>query len=866
MNERADASGAAFWQDVDGAEALQRYRTLVNAIDDGVYQLDSEGRFAAVNDMVVETTGYTRSELRGEHVSVLLTEGSHPIEEALDRLQEAPGERTEPLEIDIETVAGEKRRWELRLTPIVEDGAVQGSIGIARDVTERYRREHEHRQVMEALEVSREGVGLLDENGVFTYVNDAYAETFGYTAEEMTGENWRDMGIKANPEQFYEEVLTAVERDGQWTGTTTCIRSDDSEFLAQHSLTHTEDDELICVVQDVSGEHQRQRELERQERIIETVGDGVYAIDENSEFVMVNKAFCEMVGWEREELLGQHATMVYDETVKPQVVEGAAAVAAGERDVATLEHDLVTKDGEQIPVESRFCPFPTGNGYGRCGVVRNISTRLERERALEESERIYRTLAENFPNGAVGVYDDDLRFELVEGEMWSGMGADPDKLEGRTVDEVFSEDIADAIKPVFYRAIEEGTTDSVQVEFRGEILRVWATSLQDADGDIFAGVSFAQVITEQVERERALEESKNQLEALIDVLPVGVFVAKSDGKLVEWNEAAVELWGGEVAEADSVTEYEEYVGWWSDTGERVQPHEWPLARALEGEEVTDPAVIEIEGFDGERRTVLNHGKPVRDADGEVIRAVSTHIDITERREYQQKLEESNERLEQFAYAASHDLQEPLRMVSSYLQLVEDRYADELDEAGEEFIEYAVDGAERMREMINALLDYSRIETRGDPFEPVDLDDVLADVRTDLSLQVEESGAEIVAEPLPRVEGDPSQLRQLFQNLLDNAIEYSGDDPPAVHISAERRGREWAVSIEDEGVGIDPTRRDEVFEVFQRLQPTDSEGTGIGLAVCERIVERHGGDIWVESEPGKGATFTFTLPANGARDV
>ncbi|QRV16784.1 GAF domain-containing protein [Haloterrigena salifodinae] len=235
----------------------------------------------------------------------------------------------------------------------------------------------------------------------------------------------------------------------------------------------------------------------------------------------------------------------------------------------------------------------------------------------------------------------------------------------------------------------------------------------------------------------------------------------------------------------------------------------------------------------------------------------------ERRRYERELEESNERLEQFAYTASHDLQEPLRMVTNYLSLIDRRYGDELDDDAEEFIEFAVDGAERMRDMIDGLLAYSRVETRGNPFQSVALEAVLEDVRSDLELRFEETDAVISSESLPRVEGDPGQLRQVFQNLLSNAVEYS-DGPPRVQISAERRGDEWEISVSDEGIGIDPDDQERIFEVFERLHSHEEhDGTGIGLALCRRIVERHGGEIRVDTEPDEGATFRFTLPA--ARD-
>ncbi|TYL40114.1 two-component sensor histidine kinase [Natronococcus pandeyae] len=247
-------------------------------------------------------------------------------------------------------------------------------------------------------------------------------------------------------------------------------------------------------------------------------------------------------------------------------------------------------------------------------------------------------------------------------------------------------------------------------------------------------------------------------------------------------------------------------------------------------------------------------------EGEVY-GIVTHWNITDRKQSEQQVEESNERLQKFAYAVSHDLQEPLRMITSYLELLERRYADDLDEDAEEFIEFAVDGAERMRDMIEGLLEYSRIETRGNPFEPVDLDEVFEEVRTDLQVVLEEQEGELSVDSLPTVPGDRSQLRQLFQNLLQNAIKYSGDEPPRIHVEAEEGDDEWIVAVSDDGIGIDPDDQKRIFDVFDRLHSREEyEGTGIGLALCERIAERHGGTIEVESEPGEGSTFFVTLPS------
>ena len=233
----------------------------------------------------------------------------------------------------------------------------------------------------------------------------------------------------------------------------------------------------------------------------------------------------------------------------------------------------------------------------------------------------------------------------------------------------------------------------------------------------------------------------------------------------------------------------------------------------------------------------------------------------ERVQVQAALQRSNAELEQLAYVASHDMQEPLRMIASYLQLVEQRYQDKLDSDGREFIAYAVDGAKRLQRLINDLLTYSRVGTKAKPFEPVSLDDVVRIALGNLRIAIEESGASVEVGPLPVVSGDASQLVQLLQNVLGNAIKFRGREAPRVTVQATFAGGEWTIAVRDNGIGIAPAHFERIFVLFQRLHGHGAyPGTGIGLALCKRIVERHGGRIGVESAQGQGATFHFTLPA------
>lgn len=267
-----------------------------------------------------------------------------------------------------------------------------------------------------------------------------------------------------------------------------------------------------------------------------------------------------------------------------------------------------------------------------------------------------------------------------------------------------------------------------------------------------------------------------------------------------------------------------------------------------------------------KKQLINEMKELRQRIAELEKLESVRKRAEEElKETLEDLERSNKELEQFAYVASHDLQEPLRMVASYVQLLERRYKDKLDSDASEFIAYAVDGARRMQRLINDLLDYSGIGTRGKKFEKTDCAHVLGQAIVNLQGPIAKSGAAVINGDLPKIRADESQLIQLFQNLIDNSIKFRGKEPPRIHFGAKRKRKEWLFSVQDNGIGIDPQYAERIFVIFQRLHNRKKySGTGIGLAICKRIVERHAGRIWVESTPGKDSTFFFTIPRKGGK--
>ena len=518
------------------------------------------------------------------------------------------------------------------------------------------------------------------------------------------------------------------------------------------------------------------------------------------------------------------------------------------------------------------------------------------DRALRDQEAQYRTLIES-ADAAISSFDAEGRCLFANTHAAREMGSTPEALKGIMLTEAFPPEYAQGQYEHIHRVITsgQGTVEEVETEIGGKT-RWYRTSIQplrDAVGNINSALVIANDITARVVAERvvlqlnetleqrirertaqltaevferqraeqALRESEALFRGYFEHAQIGLAITSPEKQWIQVNDRLCEMLGYEQAELKALT--------WADV---TYPDDLAADVALFDQVMAG----KMDHYLMEKRYVRSDqvivyvsltASCLRKEDGQVTYFLASLQDISDRVLAEQRLAEQNEdlarsnaELQQFAYVASHDLQEPLRMVTSYLQLIQRRYGEQLDADADEFIGYAVDGANRMKALINDLLTYSRVGTRGKPFEPTDTSTVLAEVLQDLQPAVEECQAHITHDDLPVVFADPVQMHQLFQNLLSNAIKFHSERPLTIHVGCVRTPNAWQFSVRDNGIGIDPAYNERIFVIFQRLHArTEYPGTGIGLAICKKIVERHGGRIWFEPEIGQGTVFYFTIP-------
>jgi PAS domain S-box-containing protein len=624
-------------------------------------------------------------------------------------------------------------------------------------------------------------------------------------------------------------------------------------------------------------------------KVIETAAVGLLTYDAAGQCVQANAAAASAIGATVEQLLSQNFRRI-------ESWKTSGLLAAAEETLATgrgrrVEVHFTTSFGREARLDCLMEAFGT-NGDRHLLVAVNDLANLKKagDQALEDSQRKYREL---FENSRVGMYrtkiDGSAILELNQA-LCELLGASREKLLNRSSLISWADPAVRTKVVEFLRANGSVTDDEIEIlRDNGDHLHcLISMQLHPEEGYIEGSIVD---ITARKRAEEALREAKDNLERrvrertselaaerrffrqVIDTVPAFVCVKTEAGPYALANASLARAYGTTVSGVEGKTDRD-----FSPTPEEESAFRKDDLEVIHGRRIKTIAEEPITYADGTVHWYSTTKIPIIDPDGSCSQVLVVAMDITELREHREHLEElvarrtdelatvvlnlarSNQELEQFAYVASHDLQEPLRMISSYTQLLAQRYGEQLDDKAKKYIGYAVDGAIRLQGQINDLLTYSRVGTRGKPIEPTDSHSALGEAIGNLSAAIEESQTLVVNDDLPTVRADAAQLVLVFQNLIANAIKFRSGESPRVHVTARDDGSAWVFSVKDNGIGIDPKYAERLFVIFQRLHTRDEyPGSGIGLAICKRIVERHGGRIWFESELGKGSTFFFTVP-------
>lgn len=599
--------------------------------------------------------------------------------------------------------------------------------------------------------------------------------------------------------------------------------------------------------------------------LLQLAHDAILVTDMDDKILFWNHGAEAIYGWRANEAVGANvhkllrtkSSIPLDE-IKPIV-----------QDQGQWEGELTdaTRSGGVVIVASRWSLQRDRDGKA-CGVLRINRDITQRRRAEEELRLNQRRLALALKAGHSGTFDWDIRndIDLWSPEMEQLYGVPPGEFGGRHENWeslLLPEDLESA-----QAAIQESLrSGELQSEWRvrrptdGEIrwLAARATVFFDDAGRPSRMVGINVDVTDRKRAEESLRQSRERYHALVWATSQIVWSADPNGMRTD-----SPSWRAFTGQSEDQAKG---FGW----VDALHPEDRERTTDFWSDAVRNRSIFETEyrvrRRDGEFRDVSVRGVPVLHADSSIREWVGACTDITDRKRVQEalahessELARSNAELQRFAYMASHDLQEPLRMVANFTELLAERYGPQLDDDAREFMAYAVDGANRMRAMIKDVLAYSRVGTESRSIEPVDCNESLGRALWNLRTSIDERAAMVSHEELPSVRADATELVQIFQNLIGNGIKFNCATPPRVHVSAVRNGGNWVFSVGDNGIGIEPQYGDRIFVIFQRLHRSEQyPGTGIGLALCKRIVECRGGKIWVESKPGEGSTFSFSIP-------
>jgi PAS domain S-box-containing protein len=863
-------------------ESEERYRMLLDGVRDyAIFMMDPEGRIVSWNAGAERIKGYTADQIIGHNFSCFF------LPEDI--------ERGRPLEVLRQTAASGRHEEQgmrvrqngsrfLASTTLTAlrgpNGNLRGFSEFSHDLSERKASEAKYRGLLEA---APDAMVVVSQSGEIVLLNAQAEKQFGYSRDELLGLKVKNIipegfaerliadGTRSAAEALAQQIGTGLELSGR--------RKDGSEFPIEIMLSPLESAEGILVtaaIRNISVRKDAEQHLAQMEGryrgLLEAAPDAMVVVNQGGEIVLLNAQAEKQFGYRRNELLGQKVKNIIPEGFAERLIADgtrSAAEALAQQIGTGIEISGRRKDGTEFPIEIMLSPLESAEGILVTAAIRNISVRKDAEKRMALIDDRYRGLLETAADAMV-VSDSRGQILLINAETERVFGYSREELIGQTIEVLIPEAFRKG-HPQHrqdYNAHPRTRLIGESLELRGlrkdrtEFpIEIMLSPMKSAEGTLVTAA--IRDITERKRAEEALRRSEEGYRLILsNVKDYAMFMLDTTGVVVTWNDGAEKMKG---FVADEIIG-QNFSRFYTAEDMRDEKPAFGLEQAAKHQR------YEVEGWrvrkDGSRFFADVVITALHDQTGRLRGFGKITRDITERKKADERmtktvaeLKRSNDELQQFAYVASHDLQEPLRMVASYTQLLAKRYQGRLDSDADEFIAFAVDGCSRMRGLIQDLLTYSRAGARGKSLVETSAEDTLQEALVNLSATIEQSGAVVTHDSLPVILADGNQLVQVFQNLVGNAIKYRGTEVPRIHVSASKNGSpEWIFSVRDNGLGIDPKYFERVFVLFQRLHlQTEFEGTGIGLAVCKKIVERLGGRIWVESQLGQGSTFYFALP-------
>jgi PAS domain S-box-containing protein len=891
ITEREQVEEAAY-------EAEERFEAAFEQAPIGMslvgIEREQPGAFLRVNRALCDITGLTEDALVGTDFQAIV----HP-DDVASELHYVRWMLTG----DIAQYEVEKRLrhadghtlWALVTVSMVRDARDRPLYLISQiqDVTARKEAEREmwesRERLQDIIDNTTAVIYLKDQDGRYLLVNDRFEMRYGIRRDEAVGKTDHDL---FSPEMA--DALRAKDLKVIATGIALEVEEvihdpDGAQTFLSNSfpLFHANDPKgapyAVCTISaDITERKQAEEALRWSEehfrRIVDTAQIAFISIDGDGLITAWNPQAERTFGWSASEAIGERISR----TIIPQRyreahgrgLEQFLATGRGPLLDRRFEIEALHRDGHEFPVELSITPVRVNGEYSFNAFLNDITER----RGAVENLRQLANIVESSSDAMITM--------TLDGEITSwNPGAE--HLYGYPAEEAIGQRLH-MIVPTHRAGEEDGILESIRAGHKmelgetervrkdGSLVDVTAaiSPIKDAVGKVVGASSISRDITARKRADRAIREVQLGFRSAFEHAPIGMAlfsVASQDrGRPLEVNRSLSEITGYSTQQLLEM-----------DLRDITHPDdassEQPLMDQLLSGEVPNYTIEKrYVHQDGHTVWVTHSASTVHDSADRLLYGVSQVEDITKRKRAEEELanladeleqratelERSNADLQQFAYAASHDLSEPLRMVSSYVQLLAKRYKDKLDSDADEFIDFAVDGTTRMQALIDGLLIYSRAGTADYTHEPVDCSKVLHETLVAIHTTLRETGTVVNSTPLPTVQGDPTQLSQLFQNLVSNAIKFAADEPPRIDISAEQEDGAWSFRVTDNGIGIDPAHAERIFAVFQRLHGRgEYPGSGVGLAICKRIVERHNGRIWVERPPDGGSTFCFTIPVD-----